>query len=393
MSNKEDFIVKLYPAAVLVSQQTGMSKELILAQAALETGWGEHVLAGTNNIFNIKASASWSGPTKTFNVWEIENGKKVWKDQDFRVYGSVEEALKDRVDFLKENSRYSNAGLFDEGTKGNFVKEATALQKAGYATDPNYARQLEAVYNGPTMQRAIHQAQQQTGTEPSAPSTLMMQQSGKGLMIQGARGPDVKALQTSLAQLGYTETQGHPLKLDGDFGTNTRHAVMAFQRDHHLTVDGRVGSQTINTLDVAKAEVEHSTSMLLTDQHHPGHAMYQQALSGMTEIDSGMCRISDQQTVQVAGSLVPAAVSNGLTRIDQVALSEDGLRAFAVQRDAPATYAYVMTNEAAHTSIAQSSAAWQQATLNMSAPAFEKTQEPSIQQMFNQGPANHGPVM
>ena len=129
MSDKENFIAGLYPAATKISQETGMSRELILAQAAQETGWGKHVLSGTNNIFNIKASGDWTGPTKTFNVWEIEGGKKVWKDQDFRVYDSVEETLRDRVKFLQENQRYAKAGLFDEGTKGNFEKEAAALQR------------------------------------------------------------------------------------------------------------------------------------------------------------------------------------------------------------------------------------------------------------------------
>lgn len=136
LNGKEKFIADLYPAATTISQETGMSRELILAQAAQETGWGKHVLPGTNNIFNVKASAGWVGPTKTFNVWEIENGKKVWKDQDFRVYGSVEEALRDRVKFLEENHRYANAGLFDEGTKGNLEKEATALQKSRLCDRP-----------------------------------------------------------------------------------------------------------------------------------------------------------------------------------------------------------------------------------------------------------------
>ena len=95
MSSKEDFIAGLYPAARKVAAETGMSYELILAQAALETGWGEKVLPGTNNIFNIKADPSWHGASKTFNVPEYVNGKKVFLDQDFRVYGSVEEALRE----------------------------------------------------------------------------------------------------------------------------------------------------------------------------------------------------------------------------------------------------------------------------------------------------------
>lgn len=168
MGNKEQFIADLYPAARRVSQETGMSWELILAQAALETGWGERVLPGTNNIFNIKADAGWDGPRRTFNVREYVDGRWVNLDQDFRVYGSTEEALRDRVDFLRENPRYARAGLFDEGVKGNLEREADALQRAGYATDPQYARQLSAVFNGPTMQRGIRlaQGQAQEGDAP-----------------------------------------------------------------------------------------------------------------------------------------------------------------------------------------------------------------------------------
>lgn len=132
-----------------------MSWELVLAQAAQETGWGQKVLAGTNNLFNIKASPGWQGETRMFNVWEIENGRKVWRDQPFRVYGSVEEALRDRIEFLRNNPRYGKAGLFDPQTLGDFGLEARALQRAGYATDPAYAENLERVFNGRTMQSAL----------------------------------------------------------------------------------------------------------------------------------------------------------------------------------------------------------------------------------------------
>lgn len=155
LTPQQEFIVTLYPSAVRIGQETGMSWELILAQAAQETGWGQKVLEGTNNLFNIKASPGWKGETRTFNVWEIENGRKVWKDQPFRVYGSVEEALRDRVEFLRDNPRYGRAGLFDPQTLGNFGREARALQRAGYATDPAYAENLERVFNGRTMQSAL----------------------------------------------------------------------------------------------------------------------------------------------------------------------------------------------------------------------------------------------
>lgn len=160
MSNaKIEFIKSLYCDAKATSRETGMSWELILAQAAQETGWGEKILAGTHNIFNIKASEGWTGEKKKFKVWEIRKGKKVWEDADFRVYADYHAALRDRVIFLKSNPRYAKAGLFDPGTLGDLRGEASALQKAGYATDPTYAESLAKVFAGKTMQTAIKEAE------------------------------------------------------------------------------------------------------------------------------------------------------------------------------------------------------------------------------------------
>lgn len=353
MSDKDKFIAEIYPAAVKISQETGMSKELLLAQAAQETGWGQHVLAGTHNIFNIKASADWKGPSKTFKVWEIENGQKAWKDQDFRVYGSTEEALRDRVKFLQDNPRYTKAGLFDEGTKGDFAKEAAALQKAGYATDPLYAKHLIAVYNGPTMQHAI---------------ALAQTQARGSILKQGNHGPAIGALQSQLATLGYTGTRGHSLKVDDNFGADTHHAVEAFQCDHHLAVDGKVGTRTQHALTQALQAKAHPPSVLLNDASHPDHALYQQALAGVREIDAQIGRHSDVRSDNLAAALTVEARREGLTYIDEVALGGNGERAFARQHGAHAPMVHVRTADAVQTSIAQSSAAWVQAAKSATNP-------------------------
>jgi hypothetical protein len=374
MNDKENFIADLYPAATKISHETGMSRELILAQAAQETGWGKHVLDGANNVFNIKAAGGWEGPTKTFNVWEIENGKKVWKNQEFRVYGSVEEALRDRVKFLHENPRYTKAGLFDEETRGNLAKEADALQKAGYATDPNYAKQLAAVYSSPTMQRAIRHAQEQTqapGQAQTAPqqhpprANHQAGSSADGLLSQGDHGEAVNKLQTTLGQLGYyTNAQGHTLKTDGDFGANTRHAVEAFQRDHHLTVDGKAGPKTLEALHALSRTQAKDVPLRLDDKHHPDYTLFQQARGAVHQLDAQRGRAPDQHSDRLATALVVAALGKGLTRIDQVLLSEDGNRTFAVQGEPSSPFkqiAHVQTAHAVNTSLEQSSAAWRQA--------------------------------
>jgi uncharacterized protein (TIGR02594 family) len=158
--DKLAFIKNLYCPARRVAGETGCSWELILAQAAQETGWGEKILPGSNNIFNIKADASWKGQSKVFRVWEVNAaGEKVWVDDAFRMYDSALDSLRDRQKFLAENARYTKAGLFKPEVKGDLVREANALQAAGYATDPKYAASLKEVFDGKSMKRAIKAAQ------------------------------------------------------------------------------------------------------------------------------------------------------------------------------------------------------------------------------------------
>lgn len=170
LTPQQKFIVDLYPAALRISRETGCSWELILAQAAQETGWGQKVLPGTNNIFNIKASPDWHGERRVFNVPEVENGRIVSRNEPFRVYPSIEESLRDRVAFLRANPRYERAGLFADGVRGNLVKEAQALQRGHYATDPEYADNLVRVFHGRTMQSALAYARAHANPSLSAPS-------------------------------------------------------------------------------------------------------------------------------------------------------------------------------------------------------------------------------
>lgn len=155
--DKLNFIARLYCPARLVADETGCSWEVILGQAAQETLWGEKCLVGTNNVFNIKADKSWTGPSKVCHVSETINHQTVWVDDRFRVYTSYEESLKDRVLFLKQNPRYRR--LFEEGIKGDYEKEAWELQNAKYATDKYYAEKIITIIKGPTMRRAIARAQ------------------------------------------------------------------------------------------------------------------------------------------------------------------------------------------------------------------------------------------
>lgn len=323
---QQQFIADMYPAARKISGETGQSWELILAQAATETGWGQKVLPGTNNLYNIKADSSWHGETKTFNVKEYDDaGNAHMSDEKFRVYGSYEESLRDRMAFLESNPRYAKAGVYDPGVKGNLEKEAHALQKAGYATNPDYANDMIKLAHGPTMAAGIALAE---GRDPQAPSH-------GGVLRNGARGTSVTELQTSLRDLGYRDTSGNELHPDGHFGGNTEHALKNFQREHGLQNDGVAGPRTMQALNEAQAKAmsppERPAYLTLDDPAHQAYAMYEQARTEVHKLDQQHGRTPTVQSDQLAGSLTASAVASNMSRIDYVALSDDASRIYGVQ--------------------------------------------------------------
>lgn len=184
--DKLNYIADLYCPARAVHDETGLSWELTLAQAAHETGWGEKTLPGTFNAFNIKADPAWKGEKKNFYVWESKNGKSEWVHADFRVYPDYLASVRDRTSFLTKNPRYADKGLFKPGTLGNYLKEAEALHAASFATDPDYVAKLKKLFEGPTMKRAIARAQQR-GCGPLLPVVEVVILDGAKVPIANAR--------------------------------------------------------------------------------------------------------------------------------------------------------------------------------------------------------------
>ncbi|WJV52174.1 flagellar assembly peptidoglycan hydrolase FlgJ [Prodigiosinella aquatilis] len=137
-----NFISRLSAPAQLVSEQSGIPHHLIVAQAALESGWGKHEIPtadgqSSHNIFGIKAGSNWDGPVTEITTTEYEQGVAKKVKAKFRVYSSYLEAISDYVKLLTQNPRYAdvvNATTAEQG--------AMALQQAGYATDPGYAKKL-----------------------------------------------------------------------------------------------------------------------------------------------------------------------------------------------------------------------------------------------------------
>lgn len=198
-------------------------------------------------------------------------------------------------------------------------------------------------------------------------STAASPSAATAIIHEHAHGPAVHALQAELAKLGYTGADGKSLNPDGDFGPNTKHAVEIFQRDHHLKMDGIAGPRT---LEVIRHTQTHAAPEL-TDPKHPDHAMFAQALAGVHKLDANLGRTPDQHSDNLAASLVVAAKQENMTRIDRIALSEDGSRAFAVQgkSDSPLRqFAHVQTATAVNTPMAQNAAAAAQIQLPEPAP-------------------------
>lgn len=144
-NNAKDFVNRVAPQAAEASQATGIPASFLIAHAALETGWGrsEPRLADgrpSYNIFGIKAGRSWNGGVAEAATTEYVDGVAQRQVERFRAYGSYAEAFRDYASLLKSNPRY--AGVL--GTQ-NPVTFAYGLQRAGYATDPQYAEKLTRI--------------------------------------------------------------------------------------------------------------------------------------------------------------------------------------------------------------------------------------------------------
>ncbi len=148
-NSPQEFVATLWPVAEQSSRQLGTRPEVLLSIAALETGWGKHVMRletgqSSNNLFGIKATRDWRSERVVAPTLEFEHGAMVKRHEPFRAYASVADSFSDFVAFIKGNPRYQNA-LSKAGDPAAFIQ---GLQEAGYATDPEYAKKILSVMNG-----------------------------------------------------------------------------------------------------------------------------------------------------------------------------------------------------------------------------------------------------
>lgn len=135
------FVKNIWQQAETAAKALGLPTEAVVGHAALETGWGAHQPAGgSNNLFGIKADSRWQGDKVTAKTVEMDGGNTRTEHAQFRAYDTSADGFADYVRFLKGNPRYAEAIK-----AGSSVQQfAQGLQKAGYATDPQYAEKLTA---------------------------------------------------------------------------------------------------------------------------------------------------------------------------------------------------------------------------------------------------------
>jgi peptidoglycan hydrolase FlgJ len=155
IDSPQEFVQKFAPHAIEAAKKLGVSVRALLAQAALETGWGKHMPAQGNtnsfNMFGIKAGSSWDGKRVNVPTLEYENGVAVRKKDSFRAYDSPSQSFSDYADMVASSPRYAHA----LGRGDDIAGFAKALTQGGYATDPSYAQKLTDIANGPVMKQAL----------------------------------------------------------------------------------------------------------------------------------------------------------------------------------------------------------------------------------------------
>jgi flagellar protein FlgJ len=150
-----DFLLRMKDHAIEASNATGIPARFLLGHAALESGWGKHEIRAADgsqsfNLFGIKAGRDWKGPTVEVMTTEYVDGTPRKLLQKFRAYASYAEAFQDYASLMQGNRRY--AAVLKQKDSAGF---AQGLQRAGYATDPQYADKLTRVLNGARLRQTL----------------------------------------------------------------------------------------------------------------------------------------------------------------------------------------------------------------------------------------------
>ena len=152
----KDFVKEVWPHALRAADVLGVDADVLVAQSALETGWGKHTPkhedgSSSFNLFGIKADQRWQGEKVEITTREYRHGVMQHEQANFRSYESVSQAFEDYTQFILENPRYQKA--LERGYDAESY--ANELQKAGYATDPKYAEKINRVRGNEMLQSQL----------------------------------------------------------------------------------------------------------------------------------------------------------------------------------------------------------------------------------------------
>ena len=151
-----EFVHRMLPPIRRAASALGLDPMGMLAQAALETGWGQRMPRNadgslSHNMFGIKAGDEWAGARASADTLEVTNGVATPRRTTFRAYGSIEESVNDFASLLKNSPRYRDV-IAAGGNAGAYI---ASMGKSGYATDPEYGNKLSQILHSDTLQSAL----------------------------------------------------------------------------------------------------------------------------------------------------------------------------------------------------------------------------------------------
>lgn len=201
--DKDAFVQQFMPLAMQASQKTGVDPNIIVAQAALESGWGKS--APNNNYFGIK------GEGQTLPTTEVVNGQPVQTQAFFKGFNSPEDSVNGYADFINKNPRYAplkNAQGMDA--------QLSALQQSGYATDPQYGSKVGSIA------KSLMDGQ---GENTSAPPQQVAQNDPKALISKMLSDPNprIQSRGRELAKKQFeSQLEGGDYGLSPIYGTDAQ---------------------------------------------------------------------------------------------------------------------------------------------------------------------------
>jgi hypothetical protein len=241
---KDAFFAMAVGPAQASQRLTGVPASVTLAQAILESGWGDSHMGDAWNFFGIKAHGD--EPFIVKRTREVVDGKDIFIDAKFRRFASMEDCFCEHGKFLRDNPRYAPA--FKTTDCESFAR---AIHAAGYATDPHYSELLIRLIRENDLARydaAGESAAADKQQKPAQPKPRQL---------------DMRTIQQTLKKEGF-----NPGEIDGDWGPKTKAAVTAFQKAHGLEVDGVVGPKTMAAL-VAAAKPKPPAQPRVPDRKQP----------------------------------------------------------------------------------------------------------------------------